>query len=834
VTKEELKRALPLAWVCADLGVALDQEGRALCPFHDDSSPSFYLWTGDDGYERWWCQPCGFGGDCYDLVMRVTGVRFPQAFERCRALLGATPPRLPAEAVRADPPVPSPAERGEELDAARARATESANDGMMCVVAGLLEADAPPATRRAADAALRGVLGWGVDDRGRLLMPHWTAAGELSGVKVRAMDGAKWAWPRSKFPDLYGAWAGMRTRRALLCEGESDTAYALVNGFEGDVLALPAGAKPPWDSAVAFLEGYDEVFIALDADDASVPVTALWLARLPAAKACRLPLGHDLRSAAPNVNALVASARTLGPPPDDLLVLDGGFVRNTKQGARRITAWCAVPVTHMPSHDDSLPAFDVALQANGAVSSDVVTGADLENARALKRWAMKRSLGCQATDSDAAAIAEWFTSQAPRLPLVFQTQRLGLHSSPPGFEALGPAAVFSDESLGRAVWRYVGDKRAPAPDDGPFDWRWLESALAMNDPSVTEPMLAWLVAASRRAEVERFPLLMLTGSSGSGKSTLADTFRTMFGSSPGLKAHLGGQTAFTLLKTLSATTSVPVFVDEWTRQTRAGAREVFQDAVPAIYSGDVAERGRQDLSTQKFSMTSPVIVAGEDAFHLDRETERMVTLKVSRAKASPDALARLTGAPIQRFARWYYDWLVSVPASELPPMPSAEDLDRISYAREILMTGWATLRCYLSDCAERDPDVIELPRFPDLSALDEDASFDGGVALNEYEAALEEGFSLRDSSGNPVVWDDRENDGTWVRWRALVPLLEQKRDVELPGRSRAMRAYFEERYEVADRKVRMPVSGDWARATFISGLRTADEPSSDPAFHDVP
>jgi hypothetical protein len=48
----------------------------ALCPFHDERTPSFYLYTGSN---RFCCFGCGEKGDVINLTMRLHGVGFADA-----------------------------------------------------------------------------------------------------------------------------------------------------------------------------------------------------------------------------------------------------------------------------------------------------------------------------------------------------------------------------------------------------------------------------------------------------------------------------------------------------------------------------------------------------------------------------------------------------------------------------------------------------------------------------------------------------------------------------------------------------------------------------------
>ncbi|MBV9499158.1 MAG: hypothetical protein JO138_07275 [Acidobacteriaceae bacterium] len=46
------------------------------CRFHNDTHPSFRL---NPGKQSWWCDPCTFGGDIFDLVERLNSCTFPGA-----------------------------------------------------------------------------------------------------------------------------------------------------------------------------------------------------------------------------------------------------------------------------------------------------------------------------------------------------------------------------------------------------------------------------------------------------------------------------------------------------------------------------------------------------------------------------------------------------------------------------------------------------------------------------------------------------------------------------------------------------------------------------------
>ena len=76
----ESARQIPILSLLDWLGIeGVRKAGReyiALCPFHDDSRPSFRI---DAKRGLWYCDPCSMGGDAIDLVMRMRGSSFPDA-----------------------------------------------------------------------------------------------------------------------------------------------------------------------------------------------------------------------------------------------------------------------------------------------------------------------------------------------------------------------------------------------------------------------------------------------------------------------------------------------------------------------------------------------------------------------------------------------------------------------------------------------------------------------------------------------------------------------------------------------------------------------------------
>jgi len=93
---DELKAQNPIADVVERYGVALQPSGknyRALCPFHDDHTPSLYIYPEDGGFKCFGAG-CGLHGDVIDFVgYRLHGLEWdktnPGMFQAALEMLGA-------------------------------------------------------------------------------------------------------------------------------------------------------------------------------------------------------------------------------------------------------------------------------------------------------------------------------------------------------------------------------------------------------------------------------------------------------------------------------------------------------------------------------------------------------------------------------------------------------------------------------------------------------------------------------------------------------------------------------------------------------------------------
>ena len=105
---DAVRQAVSLSSV-AGQSIKLKRAGRewkACCPFHSDRTPSFTIYADDS---RFMCFGCGAEGDVLDFVMRLHGVRLPEAMEMLSSG-GEWAMAVP----RSDPPQAAQGDRSEE------------------------------------------------------------------------------------------------------------------------------------------------------------------------------------------------------------------------------------------------------------------------------------------------------------------------------------------------------------------------------------------------------------------------------------------------------------------------------------------------------------------------------------------------------------------------------------------------------------------------------------------------------------------------------------------------------------------------------------------------
>jgi hypothetical protein len=152
----------------------------------------------------------------------------------------------------------------------------------------------------------------------------------------------------------------------------------------------------------------------------------------------------------------------------------------------------------------------------------------------------------------------------------------------------------------------------------------------VNQPQVVLPMLGWFFATPMKPrfmkKVGAFPSLFVWGTQGSGKSSLCiDVFWPLFGVRDS-EPYSATETEFALIKLLTSTNGVPVFIDEYKPYDMPKHRlNALHRYLRRLYRGETEERGRPDLKVNTYHLQAPVCVAGETRPTEAALLERIIT-----------------------------------------------------------------------------------------------------------------------------------------------------------------------------------------------------------------
>ncbi len=138
----------------------------------------------------------------------------------------------------------------------------------------------------------------------------------------------------------------------------------------------------------------------------------------------------------------------------------------------------------------------------------------------------------------------------------------------------------------------------------------------VNLPEVIIPVLGWFFAAPVKPRfmerVGSFPTIFIWGTQGSGKSSLvSDVFWPLSGIRDA-EPYSATETEFALLKILTSTRSIPIFIDEYKPFDMPKHRlNTLHRYLRRLYRGETEERGRPDQTVNSYHLQAPLCVAGE-------------------------------------------------------------------------------------------------------------------------------------------------------------------------------------------------------------------------------
>jgi hypothetical protein len=811
-----IKAALPLEWVAAREGIALEPDGSGrlvgLCPFHADESPSFAVFTqhGDElPLSRCGCWGCEFrNGDVFDFVERLRQVPTAQAVQYAAGLL---------DEFRAAGPWQS-----RVGDAAATR--PKADPAVLIELARQAQVTArryPVAIERLIDekAVQRGEPGWagitpqflierwgvGVEDDWEVVVPHLGRDSEggahCPAIKTRTARSPLISRSGSDLSVfLYGEFQAEGHERVLLVEGESDcwAASHALQGHPYDVLGLPSGSSAhPRERWLGLLAGR-HVTIAFDGDRAGRVAARKWWARLrglallgqgpKSLLVATLLDGFDLSS----VPDLLGTVMSAGPVPPKVGNVGrdpvaGVYKRTTTQGRGDneeevetvISNWSMEPLRELTITRDGTRAYEGMVNGRDVL----LRSSDLHSESSAKSWSATVGGIWTGTSKDAQNLLGELQAEGPFLARGRACSVVGWHDR---------NFVLPDGYIGPDYWRYLPPPASIAEAmvdlrirPGDWDPRALPLMRALNRPNVTDPIIAWLFASPLRSHFPVFPFLAVTGVSGNGKTAMMEAMLDSLGWK--IMTTLTNSTPHGVQSFAGATNGIPVWFDEYRAAAREDSKTQLDQVLRDAYNGSPSFKGGGSgdnrLAMTAMPTDAPIIVTGEDAFQETSHFERMVLVKLDKRDRNPAAYRELRAAGNDGLGYAYLRWLVdSYNAGALPSLEVSLERGRVSANRQILGIGWELARSFHGLATGE-----ELGQ-PDFSKYESDllVELQTDPFVNAMVWAL---FEPAPFGQGPMVFLD--GDDVMVRVEELVSQVRRRGVFALPGGARAFENYLE-------------------------------------------
>lgn len=159
----------------------------------------------------------------------------------------------------------------------------------------------------------------------------------------------------------------------------------------------------------------------------------------------------------------------------------------------------------------------------------------------------------------------------------------------------------------------------------------LPCVVKLHHPHVVWALLGWFAASLYKprlhAQGVRLPHLNLAGPRGAGKTTLVRVFQEIFGIQPtGWDCNT---TAFVRLTLLGSTNAIPVHLMEHRIDALGLKYPEIVRVLLLAYDTGMDARGRPDRTTERYLLTAPIILDGEDPVEDPALRERTVILWLS-------------------------------------------------------------------------------------------------------------------------------------------------------------------------------------------------------------
>jgi hypothetical protein len=395
-----------------------------------------------------------------------------------------------------------------------------------------------------------------------------------------------------------------------------------------------------------------------------------------------------------NLNDLERAARSARPPLRWAGGGDGDDDPGTPRLAESAAGYSVIRLERGVPVNVPLSNFVLALRerlimpdGNEVLAVDLSTAGrekqslDLPHDTLLRAQDLQRALRTSetvwlGTDRDVQLLRAHLLRQA--VPRMRGVEVMGRHD---GHIVLPSLTIGRDGPVGTPETRLVDLCGHALFGAAPREWPTPEGHLAaagaiyrllprINQAHLIGGLMGWIFALPWAAGVRTspgwggFPHLVLWGTSGSGKTATAKTAWRLCGVPLDFEPFSLPGTRFTRLRRLACTNLIPTIFDEYRPGSwRRDATAELHHELRSLYGGELEERGTRALGSQKYHLSAPLILVGEDRPRDTALDQRMVVLHpdpdVVRTESFARSFAELHRAPLEAFCLPYWAWALA-------------------------------------------------------------------------------------------------------------------------------------------------------------------------------
>ena len=359
--------------------------------------------------------------------------------------------------------------------------------------------------------------------------------------------------------------------------------------------------------------------------------------------------------------------------PLDIIEKNGSYYkvtyRNNKPMESMLTSFIIEPQVLL-EFDDSDCLQCVAKSANGYTYQNV----SIENTDWHSKSKLLHAIGHQdctfhGSENDVQGLCSYVNSYVPIRKK--GTKVVGLLPAEKMWVTEGLNITVSGISLDPTIISYDKGKNAfyhgiKYPEINELEYTALLSGLysnitRLNEDNVIIPWLSWTLTAPVKPIlldfVGGFPLTFVHGPQGCGKTSTAKMLKRLSGYKDS-KPHSCKEKPFPMLKLLSSTNAIPVFLDEYKEKLLTEDQmNNIKAYMNKAYSGEVETKGQADQTTRDYEILAPMCVMGEWNITLPSIFERVLVIRfketVKKDKKMQKAYDSVYRLPLEAFMPRY-------------------------------------------------------------------------------------------------------------------------------------------------------------------------------------